>query len=105
WDTTPDDLVEARLLVKPSEESSTRRASLSAQLVEGMVDATTLEIRGQPRKADSAWFNQLSTIDDQSFVAIHEAHPHYAQVLLTLSLLGKVWAANSHGFVDCGFSR
>ncbi len=105
WETTPEDLVETRLLVKADPAPSSSRATLSAQLVEGIVDSSSLQLRGQFRKADSPWFNQVSSEGDEIFVAIHEAHPHYEQVILSLSLIGKLWAANSRSFVDCGFSR
>ncbi len=105
WETTPQDLVETRLLVKADPMPPSSRATLSAQLVEGIVDSSSLQLRGQFRKADSPWFNQVSTEGDEIFVAIHETHPYYEQVLLSLSLIGKLWAANSTSFVDCGFSR
>lgn len=104
-DTTPEDLVETRLLVKTEAESTASRATLAAQFAEGMIDPISLQVRGQFRKGDSLWFNQVITEGDEVFVAIHESHPHYQQVMLSLSLVGKLWAAHSQSFVDCGFSE
>lgn len=103
WETAPQDLVETGLYIESRPEGE-KLPGLDGELVEGIVDAASLELRAQPGRVSSPWFNRLSVHEGEIFVAIHESHPHAAQVMATLSLVGRIWAANASSFESCGFS-
>lgn len=103
WETTPEDLVETGLYIERGVEVE-QVPTLDGELVEGIVDAESLELRAQPGRVSSPWFNRVNVQGTDIFVAIHEAQPHALQVMATLSLVGRLWAANAASFETCGFS-
>lgn len=107
WESTPEDLVEVHLLVVEPLASSLYGPGvkeLNAQLVEGIVESQSLTHRSGRTRARSSWFNQLSVSKDGIYMAVHQSHPHYLQVVSSLNLVGKLWKENSPHFEDCGFS-